>query len=113
MVLNGTNRHSLLPSEGWETERTTSVDDEHVQRLRAEGLVTDRTPIQIEAKDGTVLEVFEWESKEAIEAAHTNLRVLEMWNEYSAVCDYVPASSVEETSDLFAEFGSMEEAQDV
>ena len=85
----------------------------HVQRLRAEGLVTDRTPIQIEAKDGTVLEVFEWESKEAIEAAHTNLRVLEMWNEYSAVCDYVPASSVEETSDLFAEFGSMEEAQDV
>ena len=51
-----------------------------------------------------MLEVFEWKSKAAIEAAHTNPRVLEMWNEYADVCDYAPVNTVEETSDLFAEF---------
>ena len=44
----------------------------------------------MEAEDGTIVEVFEWKSKQAIDAAHTNPRVLEMWEEYAAVCDYVP-----------------------
>ncbi|WP_297535050.1 hypothetical protein, partial [Nitrobacter sp.] len=34
--------------------------------LRAEGLVTDREPIIAVAADGTVIEVFEWVSQEAI-----------------------------------------------
>ena len=76
----------------------------HVQRLRAEGLATSRESIIIEAKDGTVLEVFEWKSKEAIESAHTNSIVQTMWKEYSEVCDYVPIASVEEAKQLFSEF---------
>ena len=77
---------------------------EHVGILRREGLVTDRAPIVMEAKDGTVIEVFEWESKEAIDSAHTNPRVLELWQRYAEVCEYVPVGTVEEAGHLFAEF---------
>ena len=42
----------------------------HLSTLRSEGLVTDRKSIMMEAKDGTILEIFEWKSREAIEAAH-------------------------------------------
>jgi len=94
------------PKAGRESELRALMET-HVTRLRAEGLATDRTPIQMEAKDGTVLEVFEWRSKAAIEAAHTNPRVLEMWSDYAEVCDYAPVNTVEETSDLFAEFEPM------
>jgi quinol monooxygenase YgiN len=76
----------------------------HVQRLRAEGLVTSREPIIMEANDGTIIEVFEWKSKEAIESAHTNPAVQVMWKEYAEVCDYVPVSSIEEAKQLFTEF---------
>ncbi|MCZ6690854.1 MAG: hypothetical protein O7H41_14775 [Planctomycetota bacterium] len=76
----------------------------HLQRLRAEGLVTDRKSAMMEAQDGTVIEVFEWKSKEAIEAAHSNPQVMAMWSEYEKVCDYVPVSSLKETKELFAEF---------
>jgi quinol monooxygenase YgiN len=76
----------------------------HVPRLRAEGLATAREPILMEAKDGTIIEVLEWISAEAIDSAHTNPQVLAMWSEYEEVCDYVPAGTVAEFSELFSSF---------
>jgi hypothetical protein len=77
---------------------------EHLEILRREALVTDRTPIIMTAADGTVVEVFEWASKDAINSAHTNPRVLELWGRYAAVCDYVPVATVPEAGQLFSEF---------
>ena len=94
------------PKPGKEAELRALMKT-HLPRLRSEDLVTDRPSILMEAEDGTVLEVFEWRSKAAIEAAHSNPRVLQMWDEYSAVCDYVPVNTVEEASQLFAEFTPM------
>ena len=76
----------------------------HVSRLRTEKLVTQRAPIMMEAADGTVIEVFEWASKEAMQEAHENPAVQEMWAEYAAVCDYVPVGSIAEAGQLFSEF---------
>lgn len=76
----------------------------HVPRLKKEGLVTDREAIIMEAEDGTIVEVFEWLSKEAIQQAHSNPEVLKMWGEYAEVCDYVPIGSLSEFKNLFAEF---------
>ena len=79
----------------------------HLPRLRAQGLVTERSSIVMEAADGTIIEVFEWVSKEAIEAAHKNPEVLKMWAEYEAVCDYVPVGEVAEAASLFSEFSPL------
>jgi len=76
----------------------------HLQRLKTEGLVTDRESIIMQAKDGTILEVFEWLSAEAIASAHTNPSVLKMWGEYGEVCDYVPVNTLAEAADMFAGF---------
>jgi quinol monooxygenase YgiN len=81
---------------------------DHVATLRKQKLVTDRAPITMEARDGTIVEVFEWVSKAAIEAAHENLAVLAMWKEYEAVCDYVPLDAVPEAAELFSEFTPIE-----
>ena len=62
----------------------------------------------MEAGDGTLIEVFEWRSPAAIEAAHTNPRVLAMWERYAQVCDYVPVGTVPEAAELFAEFTPLE-----
>jgi quinol monooxygenase YgiN len=76
----------------------------HVPRLREEGLVSEREAITMQAKDGTILEVFGWVSKEAIEKAHTNPVIQKMWAEFSAICEYIPGSNVEEMQQLFSEF---------
>ena len=80
----------------------------HVSTLRSQGLATDRVPIMMRASDGTVIEVFEWRSADAIASAHTNPVVQEMWRTYGEVCDYVPLASLPEASQMFAEFDGLE-----
>jgi quinol monooxygenase YgiN len=77
---------------------------QHVATLRSLGLATNRPPITMQAKDGTFVEVFEWASAEAIQAAHTHPEVLKMWEHYGKVCDYIPVRDVPEASDMFPEF---------
>jgi quinol monooxygenase YgiN len=75
-----------------------------VPTLRKEGLVTDRTPAIMRSRDGTIVEVSEWKSREAIDAAHRNPNVLAMWDKFFAVCECVPLNTVPEAADMFAGF---------
>ena len=77
---------------------------EHVPALLAEGLVTSRAPIVAEAADGTIVEVFEWISADAIARAHSSAAVQRLWSRYAEACDYVPIATVPEASQLFSEF---------
>jgi quinol monooxygenase YgiN len=79
----------------------------HVPRLHKEGLVTHREPVIVEAADGTIIEVFEWLSAEAIQQAHQNPEVHKMWAEYAEVCDYIPLKELPETANLFADFTAL------
>ncbi len=91
------------PKEG-KAEPLKELMRTHLPRLHNEGLVTDRQSIMMEAADGTIIEVFEWLSREAVEKAHTNPNVLQMWAEYGEVCDYVPIGTVSEAAQLFSSF---------
>ena len=42
------------------------------------------------ARDGMIIEISEWKSREAIDAAHKNPNVLALWEKFFAVCDCVP-----------------------
>ena len=76
---------------------------EHVPLLRTEGLATDHPVTVCQAKDGTVIEVFEW-ALGGMERAHSNANVLALWTRYSQACDYVPLASLDESSAMFASF---------
>ena len=80
---------------------------EHVPLLRAEGLATDRPVTACLAKDGTVVEVFEWEAGGA-ERAHSNPVVRQLWERYGAACDIVPLASLGESSTMFASFSPLD-----
>jgi len=75
-----------------------------VPTLRKEGLVSDRPPTIMRARDGTIIEVSEWKSREAIDAAHKNPNVLAMWEKFFALCDCVPLNTLAEASEMFASF---------
>src|SRR3954469_3607490 len=91
------------PKAGKEVELLELVRG-RVPTLRKEGLVADLIPVIMRAKDGTIIEVSEWKSHEAIEAAHRNPRVLAMWDKFFAVCDCVPLKDVPESETMFAGF---------
>lgn len=95
------------PKKGKEKELDLLMKS-HVPRLRSEGLATDRASILMRSRNGTMVEVFEWKSKQAIESAHSNPVVVKMWEEYAQVCEYVPIANIEEASGMFAEFSSID-----
>ena len=103
------------PKPGQEPVLLAELRD-HVHVLRSEGLATDRPVIHMRAKDGTLVEVFEWASPAAdgvialtpIEQAHANPRVSAMWERFAACCDYVPLNTLSEAGDLFAEFETLD-----
>ena len=80
----------------------------HVPALRALGLATDRAPFSLRAADGTLVEVFEWTSAKAIEAAHENPDVHQLWAAFGAACSYVKVSELAEAQQLFAEFAPID-----
>jgi quinol monooxygenase YgiN len=96
------------PKAGREKEILELVRS-RVPTLLQEGLVTERVPVIMRAKDGTIIEVSEWKSREAIEEAHKNPRVLAMWDKFFAVCDCVPLKTVPEAEMMFAGFEPMAE----
>jgi hypothetical protein len=91
------------PKPGQE-QKLRAVVAKHLRVLASEGLVTDRSAYVMRSKEGTLVEVFEWLSAEAIEEAHTSPAVLELWGEFAAVCEYVPLATLAESQQMFAEF---------
>jgi quinol monooxygenase YgiN len=91
------------PKPGKENELVDLVRS-RVPMLRKEGLVTDRVPTIMRSRDGTIIEVSEWKSREAIDAAHKNPNVLGMWNKFFAICDCIPLKILTEAEEMFAGF---------
>ena len=91
------------PKKGKDGALLQLVKD-HMSILRTQNLVTDRAPIIMKAGDGSIVEVFEWKSAEAIEEAHQNEVVQELWERFSQVCDYEIPVNVKEFQGLFSEF---------
>ncbi len=94
------------PKSGCDEELLNLVCD-HVPLLRRLGLATDRQSHAMKAKDGTIVEIFEW-ADGAIGKAHQDPQVQELWAQFEKVCDYVPLKDLPEAADMFAEFTPIE-----
>lgn len=94
---------AFRPKPGKETDLRKVVAD-HLDVLRSQGLATDRKSIVGKAKDGTIIEVFEWMSEKAIDDAHKNAMVRQLWDRYEACCDSISLRNVAETESPFPGF---------
>lgn len=91
------------PRAGREAELLELVRG-HVPALRKLGLATERPPTVLRAKDGSLLEVFEWVSPEAVERAHHLPEVQKLWGQFEQVCEWAPLESLEEARTPFSHF---------
>ena len=80
--------------------------EKHVKLLRSEKLVTDRPALLLQSKMSSrdVVEIFEWVSAEATEAAHHNTRVQEIWQKMGEIAEFLPLASLKEAGTSFPHF---------
>ena len=100
--------HRRLPAKIRQGDELLELVGSRIPTLRKEGLVSDRAPTIMRARDGTIIEVSEWKSREAIDAAHKNPNVLAMWEEFFALCDCVPLNTLAEAGEMFAAFETID-----
>jgi quinol monooxygenase YgiN len=94
---------SYRPHPGHEDEARMLMQA-HVPLLREHGLITAREVVQGVAKDGELVEIFEWESVEKSRSAPAIAEIGAHWKAMSAVMDFVPMASIAESQHAFAHF---------
>ena len=95
------------PKPGKEAELLELVR-EHVPALRAQGLVSDRPATALRAPDGTLVEVFEWRSAQAVERAHHDPVVQALWERFAAVSDFGTLAALPGAAEPFPHFEPLE-----
>ena len=98
---------SFRPKPGREGELLDVIRD-RLPLLRRLGLATHREPILMRSRSGTIIQVSEWASDEAINQAHHLPEVLALWERFDACCSYVKLDTLEEAHEDFATFDSIE-----
>jgi hypothetical protein len=91
------------PKPGKESQLLEVIRD-HMPILRSQNLITERKAMVMKAIDHSIIEIFEWKSREAIGSAHTNPHVLQLWERFNEVCTYMKPVDIEEFHNLFSEF---------
>ena len=94
---------SYRPHAGHE-EEARALMQAHVPLLRQHGLITERPVVQGVAKDGELVEIFEWESVEKSRGAPAFAEICNHWKAMSAVMDFVPMAQLAECQHAFAHF---------
>jgi quinol monooxygenase YgiN len=91
------------PNPGKENE-LKEILKSHIPVLREEGLLTERELLTLQAEDGTIIEIAEWKSSEAIDKAHQSEKVMAVWNKIAAAAELTNLSSLAESQYPFPNF---------
>src|SRR5436309_15849615 len=85
---------------------------DHLPILRQERLVTDRPPYLMRAADRTFVEVFEWKSAAAIEAAHHSSALQARWGRFEEPCTYEPPLNRKESTHRYPNYEAIDPRSD-
>ena len=97
------------PHPGHEEDMAALID-KHVPLLRAEGLATDRPTVVVRAEDGTLIEIFEWDTSDSPIAAHEIPSIQAIWGAMEEIADFVTLADVPESADRFASFTPVQDS---
>jgi len=91
------------PKPGKDAE-LLAVVREHHPILRKQGLVTGREVVVLRAPDGVLVEIFEWKSGEAVDAAHHDPVVQALWGRFAACSDFATLADLPGAGQPFPAF---------
>jgi hypothetical protein len=91
------------PKEG-KTKELLELIRKHRGILRKYELITSKPGFAAQSQDGTLIEVFEWAGKEAIDSAHQHPAVMDIWEKMTLVADFTLMKDLPEAARPFPGF---------
>lgn len=97
------------PKQGKQNELEALVR-KHFPILQEYGLTTERKPFIGRSENGTILEVFEWASREKAKQAHDHPAVAQIWEAMAMVCEFGKLEQLPEAKNMFPHFAQVFES---
>ena len=94
---------TYLPKEG-KDQVLLDLLRKHLPTLRSLQLATDRQNYLARSENGTIIEVFEWASMNAVRAAHNHPAIIDIWEKIGQLAEIVPMASLQEGAHPFPVF---------
>ena len=94
---------SYKPKEGKEIELLELIK-KHVPTLRELELITDRPALTMKSKDGTFIEVIEWNDVASADRAHEHPAIAKIWESMEAISTFVPIGKLAEAEKTFSHY---------
>lgn len=91
------------PKKG-KADELNQLFEHNLKLLRAKGLVTERELVTLEAADGTLIELFEWQSEDAMKRAEKDDEVQLLWQRFGSVSQFMPIAALPEAQQAFSAF---------
>ena len=91
------------PKPGKQDELMKIVQ-KHVPLLKKYELITERPAILARSGDGTIIEIFEWLSDGAKDAAHQHPAIAQLWEAMAPVADFPAMKDLPEAQRPFPNF---------
>ena len=91
------------PRDGKDAELRALIA-EHIPTLRRLELITDRPTILVKSKNGTYVEIFEWQSHAAAGQAHQHPELAKIWEAMGKIADLPGLESLDEAKGRFPHF---------
>jgi len=85
-------------------EALKEVIAKHLPLLRELGLASSRNSYMAQSMDGTIIEIFEWTSMNAVNAAHQHPAVSSVWEKITLIADFVSLKDLPEAENPFPGF---------
>jgi hypothetical protein len=85
-------------------EALMKLVEKHLPTLRELGLATEKPSYLAKSKDGSIIEVFEWTTMDAIRAAHEHPAIADIWEKMTLIADFPPLTSLPEANRPFPGF---------
>lgn len=92
------------PFDGKEAALLDLVLKEHHEVLRKGEYVSDRAPLVLSSKEGLIIEVIEWRSRQSVGLALKDPSVIALQTRLSELGELVPLQTLSECSDRVAHF---------
>ena len=91
------------PKKGKLAELKKLLKD-HIPTLRKYELITNKGAFLVQSTDGTLIEIFEWASEAAKDAAHKHPAIMKIWGPMMPICEFPAMENLPEAAKSFPNF---------
>lgn len=88
--------------------KVVEILKKQILTLRKYELIKDTSAYLLQSENGTIIQIWEWQSKRAMKVAHEHPAIRTIWGEMHGICEFTSLKDLPESATRFPAFKILE-----